>query len=126
MSNSTTRHTKLSVVALAMSAAFLLPGVAGAAEVCSDPMGDVESAISNADFLGKFGVRDENNMLNKHYQAIVKLRRGKFDDAIDKLINISDKAYGLATASPKPKLGDDSEISMAVNDAIACIAPPAP
>jgi hypothetical protein len=65
-------------------------------------------------------------MLDKHYQAIVKLRRGKFDDAIDKLINISDKAYNLASAFPKPKLVDDSAISEAVNDAIACIAPPAP
>jgi hypothetical protein len=129
MSNTTIKHTKLSVVALVMSTAFLLPGVAGAAdEICKVKLAEVETAILDGDFLGKFGYRDESNMLNKHYQARVKLRRGKFDNAIDKLINISDKAYDLASAFPKSKLSDVSEaaISMAVNDAIDCIAPPAP
>ena len=112
-------------MALAMSAACLLPGVAGAAEVCVEKMSAVETAILDGNFSGrKIGgeYRDQERMLDKHYHAVIKLGMGKYDDAIDKLIDISDKAYDLANAT-KSKLDDDTGISNAVNDAIACIAP---
>jgi hypothetical protein len=126
MKNTTTKHTKLTLIALAMSAVFLLPGVAGAAhDICADDMYAVETAINNANFTGKKAPMDRASMQQKRYHAEVKLSKGKFDDAIDKLMDISKKANALVgDGTKKSKLTDASAsgINNAVDDAIACIA----
>jgi hypothetical protein len=129
MKNTTTKHMKLTLVALAMSAVFLLPGVAGAdpatADECNPEMQLVFTAINDGMYMsmhrdGTF--RDKRKLHYKWHEAVAKINLGKLDNAVDKLIAIRDKASDLVEA-PKPKLDDDTAISIAVDAAIGCLAP---
>ena len=112
-----------------LGAVFLLlalSGAASAAEVCTsrdnamEHVNAVSDAISGSSFLGKRAYNDQTNMLIKAEAAISKLKAYKFDDANDKLVDISDKANALAD-SPKVKLADATAINNAVGDAVVCI-----
>lgn len=87
---------------------------------CQAELDAVAVAIDSANFLGKKALMDETNMEAKLDAAEAKVARDKFSDAIDKLLNISDKATALATA-PKPKLDDATGINTAVSAAIICV-----
>jgi len=80
----------------------------------------VSHTIEYANFLGKRGENDRLNLLIKAEAAISKVGAYKFDDAIDKLVDISDKAIELESA-PKPKLEDSSAINEAVAAAVVCV-----
>ena len=130
MRNTTIKHTKLTLIAMAMSTVFLLPGVAGAdeatADECNPEMQLVFVAIRDATFLGRmttggdYSFKDQQRMHDKWHEAVKKLNNGKYDDADDKLASIRDKASDLVEAR-KAKLLDDGPISAAVAAALACI-----
>lgn len=126
MRNTMQKKTRLSLIALAMSAVFLLPGVAGAAMVCTDD-GELEAlydAINEAYFSGKNHVKDKAYMLRKYDYAVIKLGLGKYDDAIGKFMDISEKATYMSTATKqKQKLEplDAESITDAV-DSVLCIS----
>jgi hypothetical protein len=72
-------------------------------------------------FLGRNASTDQSNLLAKLEAAAAKVRLNKYDDAVDKLQNISDTATALADA-PKQKLDDASRINSAVVTAIGCVS----
>lgn len=115
--------SKSTLLALAVSVAFLLPGIANALDVCGEEMKSVYEAIDAAVFHGKKADMDESRMLAKYDAAAAKLGLYKFSDAIDKLDDIAEKATALATAK-KPKLNDATDINDAVGAAIRCIYTP--
>jgi hypothetical protein len=87
---------------------------------CGFEFDSVELAITNAEFLGRKASTDEANMLMKLEAAKSKVIATKYDDAIGKLSDISDKATAMADA-PKPKLADAGGINTALLDAARCI-----
>jgi hypothetical protein len=87
---------------------------------CASELNAVETAIRNGVFLGKNASTDQTNLLAKLEAAAAKVGLKKYDDAVDKLQDISDKATELASA-PKSKLEDASGINGAVITAIACV-----
>ncbi|HEX6321634.1 MAG TPA: hypothetical protein VFZ84_22420 [Burkholderiales bacterium] len=87
---------------------------------CASELNAVETAIQNGVFLGKSASTDQTNLLAKLEAAAAKVGLKKYDDAVDKLQDISDKATALASA-PKSKLEDASGINGAVITAIACV-----
>ena len=87
---------------------------------CASELNAVETAIQSAVFLVKSASTDQTNLLAKLEAAAAKVGLQKYDDAVDKLQDISDKATALASA-PKPKLEDASGINGAVITAIACV-----
>jgi len=109
-----------------VSTLLTISGIANAGDICSsrdqaiERVATVSVAIEGAKFLGKRAYNDQTNMLIKAEAAISKLKAYKFDDAIDKLVDISDKANALADA-PKTKLADATAINNAVGDAVVCI-----
>jgi len=118
-----TTYTFKSVVGIAL---ITLAGTASAGEFCSsrdqaiERVATVSVAIETAKFLGKRAYNDQTNMLIKAEASISKLKAYKFDDAIDKLVDISDKANALADA-PKAKLADATAINNAVGNGVVCI-----
>jgi hypothetical protein len=87
---------------------------------CAFELNAVEAAIRAGTFLGQRADTDQSNLLAKLEAADAKVDFGKFPDAVDKLVEISDKATELAGA-PKPKLADASGINAAVTAAIGCV-----
>ena len=87
---------------------------------CGSELSAVGAAIEAGVFPGKKGIADQSNLMAKLEAAAAKVQLGKFEDAVDKLLNISDTATALADA-PKPKLDDASQINTAVIEAIACV-----
>jgi len=87
---------------------------------CASELNALETTIQNGVFLGKNASTDQSNLLAKLEAAAVKVGLNKFDDAVDKLQNISDTATALADA-PKQKLEDASGINWAVVTAIGCV-----
>ena len=85
---------------------------------CADKLNAVELAIDEGIFTGRGN--DQTNLLAKLTAADAKVGLGKINSAIDKLMDISDKATALA-GSPKQKLVDASDINTAVDNAIACV-----
>jgi len=116
--------TKLIAVnTIAAIALFAVTGPAGAGHItgaCADELNAVEQAIYDANFLGRNADMDRTNMLAKLDAAAEKVDLEKFADAIEKLLDISDKAAALANA-PKPKLEDVTGIITAVSAAIVCV-----
>jgi len=107
-----------------LASSLLLPYAAQAAPGdCSTELGAVATAIESADYLGTRNAdMNRSNLIAKLDAAYAKLDLDKFSDAIDKLLNISDKA--TAWADPdlrKPKLLDATGINEAVGDAITCV-----
>ena len=88
----------------------------------ADPVLVVREAIENAVYEGRNKVSSETNLIVKLDSAEAKLTCGKVGDAVDKLVEISTKAYELETA-PKPKLVSSSDIDKAVSAAITCLVP---
>ena len=88
---------------------------------CEAELAAVESAITDATFIGKNASADEASLLAKLTSAEAKLAEGKTTDAIAKLEDISTTADALAGAS-KPKLESASNIDAAVDQAIACLS----
>lgn len=119
----TIRNIVLAATACSLVA---LGSTASANEPCTsrtdaiEHIGWVSTAIENATFLGKRAYNDQMNMLIKAEAAVSKINAYKFDDAIDKLVDISDKATALADA-PKSKLDDATGINDAVGAAVVCI-----
>lgn len=87
---------------------------------CASELNALEAAIGGGVFLGRNASTDQSNLLAKLEAAAAKVRLNKYDDAVDKLQNISDTATALADA-PKQKLEDASGINGAVATAIACV-----
>jgi len=111
----TTMKAAILLFAIAMSGASQ-----GALAACDTELGMLKLAITDATFTGKNATRDEENMLLKVEEAESKIKVEKYDDAVGKLIDISDKANALAD-SPKQKLEDASGINAAVLEAAVCI-----
>lgn len=88
---------------------------------CAAEVTAVDNAILSAVFNGKRGEIDRTRMRGKVTEAISKLHQAKYDDAIQKLVDISDKADALAT-SAKQKLEDDTDIQMSIYYANQCIS----
>jgi len=115
-----------STLAGAAVAAIMVLSMTGTAKAehitgaCAYELNGVEAEITAARFLGNRAEMDRTNMLAKLDAADAKVDLGKFSDAIDKLMDISDKATALADA-PKAKLDDASGINTAVSAAIACV-----
>ena len=84
--------------------------------------GLIAQAIDDAYFIGKRADTDESNLIAKLAASGAKVSQNKFSDAIDKLMQISDKATALASAQ-KAKLDDATGINIAVTDALACVGP---
>ncbi|MGE5128333.1 MAG: hypothetical protein ACM3IK_01780 [Sphingomonadaceae bacterium] len=89
-------------------------------DACASELNAVETAIESGVFLGKNASTDQSNLLAKLEAAAAKISLTKYDDAVDKLQNISDTATALADA-PKQKLEDASGINAAVVIAIDCV-----
>ena len=90
---------------------------------CAVEVGAVETAIDNAVFNAGNGPnagKDQRRMKLKVQEAISKLVAEKYDDAVQKLVDISVKAEDLAE-SPKQKLEDDTEIQTSIYEAVVCI-----
>lgn len=95
-------------------------------ETCSEIINNrVIVAINSATYYGKLTLggqyKDQENMVLKAKYAILKLDVGKFEDAADKLWDISEKANALEDAKPKPKLDGAGEIDSAISEAVDCI-----
>ena len=88
---------------------------------CAFELNALEAAIGDGMFLGRNASTDQSNLLAKLEAAAAKVRLNKYDDAVDKLQNISDTATALADA-PKQKLEDASRINSAVVTAIGCVS----
>jgi hypothetical protein len=111
------------VSALALVLTLAMTGVASADHfdgTCGDELNVVEQEILAANFMGRKAETDQDNMLAKLEAAYIKIGAGKFVDAADKLLDISDKATALATAR-KPKLEDATGINEAVIEALVCL-----
>jgi hypothetical protein len=90
----------------------------------ADPAVGVIGAINSAAYSGKMTpdgeFKDQKNMVLKAEAAIFKLGVHKLEDAVDKLLDISEKANSLEDAR-KPKLDGAGAIDSAIENAIACI-----
>ena len=109
--------------AIAAIAILSVPGAASAGHItgaCADELNAVEAAIGEAIFTGRRAEMDQTNMLAKLDAADAKVDLGKYADAVDKLLDISDKATALANA-PKAKLEDATGINGAVSAAMICV-----
>jgi len=89
---------------------------------CSVYRDSVRAAILGAGYLGKQAASSESNLIVKLDSAEAKLTCDKVGDAVDKLEEISSKAYDLVDAR-KPKLVSSYDIDNAVSDAIGCLVP---
>ena len=85
---------------------------------CACELNAVDTAIVDGNFVGKNASTAESNLRAKLEAAAAKVGLRKFDDAVDKLQNISDTATALADAS-KYKLEGVSRINEAVVTAIS-------
>jgi hypothetical protein len=83
-------------------------------------MTDVREAINDGNYYGRKASTLASNLDMKLVAAETKLTYYKFDNAVDKLYDISEKATAWADA-PKAKLDDATAINYAVTDAITCI-----
>ena len=112
----------MKAIKMMLLAGFLMLPLVSQAGVgdCVDEMVAVDNAIVAGGYTGKRASTDESNLLAKSAAARSKLDLDKFSDAVDKLLDISDKATALAGAQ-KSKLVDATDINDAVSDAIACI-----
>jgi hypothetical protein len=88
--------------------------------LCGVAMGDVATAIEAGTYYGRKADSNESSLEVKLVAAETKLTYYKFEDAVDKLYDISEKATAWADA-PKSKLDDATAINYAVADAISCI-----
>ena len=121
---------KISVLKTASRFAFacftvllLVPGVSQASHytgLCSPQLNAVELSINSANFIGIHATTDRSNLLTKLDAANAKISLLKYNDAIDKLMEISDTATALATAI-KPKLEDATGINNSVAQAVSCV-----
>ena len=107
-------------ILIASAILFTLPCAADDLKICDVEMSDVLYAINGGDYMGRKADMDKSNMLAKYDAAKAKLGFYKFSDAIDKLLDTSDKATALATAG-KPKLVDSTAITESVSAAIQCV-----
>jgi thioredoxin-like negative regulator of GroEL len=106
--------------ALAITTVLAATPASAAPGECETELDAVATAIDDATFLSNRAAMDETNMEAKLAAAEAKVAQDKYSDAIDKLLNISDKATALANAG-KPKLDDAAGINSAVTAAITCI-----
>jgi hypothetical protein len=117
---------KKSIIGASVLAVSLVLAAAGGASAghfggsCGESLNAVEQAIDDAVFMGKRADTNESNLLAKLEAANAKIGQEKPTDAIDKLLDISDKATAWADA-PKAKLEEATGINGAVADAIACV-----
>ena len=89
---------------------------------CRTKLDALDDAIETAVFLGR-NSSSRSNLIAKLEAAAAKLSLGKLADAVDKLLDISEKATVMATAN-KPKLEDATNINSAVAEAIGCVSAP--
>ena len=111
----------------AVAAVLLVAAVGGSSGVawavdpnlaCACELNAVDTAIVDGNFVGKNASTAESNLRAKLEAAAAKVGLRKYDDAVDKLHNISDTATALADAS-KHKLEGVSRINEAVVTAIS-------
>jgi hypothetical protein len=113
------------IVKVILAISFMLPLAAQAAPGdCSVEFGGVAQAIDDAIYLGKRPLMSESSLEVKLESAIAKVSHDKFDDAVEKLEELSDKATGWADPliTRKVKLEDATGINDAVALAIICVA----
>jgi hypothetical protein len=93
-----------------------------ASEACSDELATVQTKLDDGIYQGRKATTIQSNLDMKLAAAKTKLTYYKFDDAVEKLYDISEKATAWADAdAPKAKLVDATAINDAVADAISCI-----
>ena len=114
------------ILKVLLTSALLLPFVAQAAPGdCATELGAVEFAImsGNFDIDPRRGESNRSNLITKLDAVEGKVGLDKFSDAIDKLMDISDKATAWADpdVSRKLKLEDATGINNAVGAAIVCV-----
>ena len=88
--------------------------------ICAYEFNAIGDAIGDATFTSRNSDRDEAGLLGKLDDAVTKVQQQKYDDAIQKLEDIRDKATALAGAR-KSKLDSAAAINDAVGAAIACV-----
>jgi len=112
-------------------AALINSGPANAEHItgaCAAELNALEAAINNAVFLGPTADLNRSSLLTKLDAADAKVDLEKYADAVDKLLDISNKATALAdldgVTGNKIKLepADAVVINNAVGDAITCVA----
>jgi len=111
------------ILTLAAALILMSTGMANAGHFtgdCSTELNAVEAAIVAGTYSGNRAATNQSNLLAKLEAADAKIGLGKNDGAIDKLMDISDKATAWAGAR-KAKLDDATDINNAVANAIACV-----
>ena len=89
-------------------------------DACAAELNALEIAIDDSVFIGRRADSNQSNLQAKLDAADAKVGLEKFSDAVDKLMEISDKATALANA-PKPKLESAVGINQAASAAIVCV-----
>ena len=114
---------------LLASLMICVPFAANAEEVCTSGLDAIDEInknliadINSAEFLGKNSEMDRKRLRSKAEAAQRKIGQMKYDDAMDKLGEISDKVADLGTAA-KPKINgtDGMYIMESVEAAEACV-----
>lgn len=119
-------RTKVASVVVALAAMGAWVGPASADEFasysgeCAIELNAVGQAIEDATFLGNKAPTDESSLLAKLDAANAKVALKKYDDAVDKLMNIVSTATALANAA-KPKLDSAYGINTAAGAAMDCV-----
>jgi hypothetical protein len=108
------------IVKVILAISFMLPLAAQAAPGdCSVEFGGVAQAIDDAIYLGKRPLMSESSLEVKLESAIAKVSHDKFDDAVEKLEELS---WADPLITRKVKLEDATGINDAVALAIICVA----
>ncbi|NMG76365.1 hypothetical protein [Aromatoleum diolicum] len=119
-------RTRVASVVVVLAAMGAWAGPASAVEFvkysgeCATELNAVGQAIEDATFLGNKATTDESNLFAKLDAANAKVGLEKYDDAVDKLMNIVSTATALANAA-KPKLDSAYGINTAAGAAMDCV-----
>jgi len=114
------KYSKMVAMLLATSFPMLFSTAHASEAWCSEDLAAVQTAIDAGIYYGRNATSNKSNLEMKLDAAEAKLTYRKWDGAVDKLYDISEKATAWADA-PKEKLADATAINYAVADAINCI-----
>jgi hypothetical protein len=114
------KYSKMVAMLLVTSSPMLISTAHADDGWCGDQLTAVQAAIDGGVYSGRKATSNVSNLSMKLDAADAKLSLHKFDGAVDKLYDISEKATAWADA-PKAKLDDATAINYAVADAISCI-----
>ena len=98
------------------------PIAAATVAECDAGIDAVRSAVGGVTFLSRQAAKDEAGLLTKLDAAQAKLDEGKFEDAVQKLIDFKNAVIALRDAGkPKMSAEDAQTLLDAADAAIACI-----